>query len=481
VRDPRRANLIIVVSLLMIAVAFAIYASMVLRWFSSPGSGMITVPASRESSAAAHLELEAARREFRERFLDPRAHMRLSEALWKAGLPVDSFYVMYAARQLFPDDAFRQAHAEVVVGVGGPAAAIRSRLKGLRDPALTIPIHAETARDYPDSPEARDSLEQLSQMAIGDPNLSGGEAVQLARTALEELYRQDPKSPDKLAALAGAALGRGDAATANALALEALNKFPNHAGAARVLGMLALKDRDVDGARKWLSAAWEKDSTDLYSAAKLAQIYDKRRGEPEEALPFYLALYHENPDYEDGEPAETRIRATLDFRRERLLKQVGVDGIGARLKLDDASLRAQACARAADFKDPRWIDALGERLDDDAEIVRRNADYALYQIAKAEPGAVRVRRDAWLSSDRPLLRIRALNLFADLDGMNALPSAVKALSDPNPAARAFAVAMVLDYYYPNVPEAAKARARFMAAEKDPAVLDFIRRHPAQPR
>jgi tetratricopeptide (TPR) repeat protein len=477
-RDTRRTNLIIVVSLLMIAAAFAIYATMVLRWFSSENA-LVPPAQSAAAAAAERAELDAARREFRDRLLDPRAHMRLSEALWKAGRPVDSFYVMYAARQLFPDDAYRQAHAEVVVGIGGPASAARARLKGLNDPALTVPVHAETARDYPDTAEGRDSLDRLSQMA--SDSSSGGESAELALTALGELYRQDPKSPEKLAALGAALIARGDDAKAAAYAQQALTKYPGQAGADRVMGMLALKDRDVDGARKWLNAAWERDSNDLYSAAKLAQIYDKRRGDPEEALPFYLALYHENPYYEDGDPAETKIRRTLDDRRSRLLKFVAVGGVGSRFKLDDASLRAEAALRAADFKDPRWIDGLGALLDDDCEIVRRNADYALYRIGQAEPDAMHARRDAWLGSDSPLVRIRALNLFADLDGKNALPAAAGALSDPNPGVRAFAVIMVLDHYYAGVPEASRARARLLATEKDPAVVDFIRRFSARAR
>jgi len=476
-RDARRTNLIIVFSLLMIAAAFAIYATIVLRWFSAPGGSIAAMPAI-EDQAAARGELESARREFRDRLLDPRAHLRLAQALWKAGRPIDSFYVTYGARQLFSDEEFRQAHAEVVVGVGGPAAEARARLKGLNDPALTVPVHAEAARDYPDSAEGRDSLEKLSQMAA---DAGAGESSELALTALSELYRQDPKSPEKLAALGGALIGRGDDAKAEAYATQALSRTPTHAGAAHVLGMLALKNRDVDAARKWLNAAWEGDSNDLYAAAKLAQIYDKRRGDPEAALPFYLALYRENPDYEDGEPAETTIRRTLDARRARLLQNVTVEGLGPRFKLDDASLRAAAALRAADFKDPRWIGALGELLDDDCLNVRTAADYALYRIGQVDAAAVDARRDAWLSSDKPLVRIRALNLYSDLDGRNALPYAVTALSDPNPGVRAFTVIMALDHYFADVPEAARARARFAATEKDPAVLDFVRRFQGRAR
>jgi hypothetical protein len=478
-RESRRTNLLLLAALLMIAAAFTAYAALVMRWFSQPEAAR--TPAVVDAKAALEAELSGARRELRERLLDPRAHLRLSEALWKAGRPVDSFYVFYAARQIFTEGEFRKAHAEIVLGIGGPASAARARLKGLVDPATTVPVHAEVARDYAGTAEGRDSLDQLSQMAMASENGPGGGAARLARTALEELYRNDPKNPEKLAALAGAAFGRGETDLAAALVNDAWNKHPGHAGAARVMAMLALKDRDLDGALHWLQAAWDRNPDDLYSAAKLAQIYDKRRGDPEGALPFYLALYRQNPDYADEESAETRIRATLDHRRENLLKDAPVEGLGGRFKLDDASLRAEACLRAAAFKDPRWIDALGELLDDDAEIVRRDADYALFQIAAQEPGAVAARRDQWLGSAKPLVRIRALNLFADLEGRNALPAVIAALRDPNAGVRAFAKIMVLDHYFAQSPEAAKARARYLAEEKDPEALAFVRRFAAAPR
>ena len=479
-RESRRTNLVILAALLMIATAVAVYAAMVMRWFALPGKS-VSSSAAKNAKASVDASLADARREFRQSLLDPRAHLRLSEALWRSGRPVDAFYVMYGARQIFTDDAFRQAHAEIVLGAGGPASAARARLKGLTDPALTVPIHAEIARDYPDSPEGRDSLDQLSRLASAADGGPGGDAARVARTALEELSRADVKNPERFAALAGAYFSRGETDQARALATEALNKRPDQAGAARVMGMLALKNRDLTGALKWLTAAWDRDPDDLYSAAKLAQIYDKSRADPEGALPFYLALYRQNPDYADDEPAETRIRVTLDHRRESLLKDVPVEGLGGRFKLDDASLRAEAALRAAAFKDPRWIDALGDLLDDDAEIVRRNADYALFQTAQKERGAVDARRAAWLGSGKPLVRIRALNLFADLEGRKALPAVAAALRDANAGVRVFAELMVLDHYYKGRPEAAEIRARYRAQEKDPEARAFLKRFAAGAR
>jgi hypothetical protein len=468
-RESRRTNLIILASLLMIAASIAAYATMVVRWFGAPKA---SAPAATAFASRAVLDapLAQARLEFRARLLDPRAHLRLSEALWKSGRPVDSFYVTYAARGIFSDAAFRSAHIDVVLGAGGPAAAELSRLKGLRDPALAVPIHAEIARDYPDSPEGRDSLERLSRLAMAADG-DGGDAARVARIALDQLYREDPKNPEKLAALAGADIGRGDAA--RTLAAAAWSKYPGHAGAARILGMLALRDRDVDGAIKWLTAAWDRNPYDFYSAAKLAQIYAERRDDPESALPYYLALYRQDPDYADDEPAETRIRETLDRRREELLKDALVENLGERVKIEDASLRAAAALRAGSFKDPRWIDALGELLDDDAELVRRGACDALLQIASQEPDAVRARRARWLGSDKPLVRIYALSLFADLEDVKALPAVAAALRDPNAGVRVFAE-LLLDRDYARWPEAVKLRARYLSSEKDREALDFLK-------
>lgn len=470
----RRANRIIVGALLLIAAALVVYAALALRWLAGPARPRAS--AARADRAAAGAALAAARKAFRADLLDVRAHVRLSEALWRAGRPVDSFYVLHAARRLFARDEFRRAHAELVLGAGGPAAEERERLlRGVTDRALSVPRHADVARDYPDSPEGRDALEQLSRLASGDENAPGGDAARLALIKLKELAAEAPRDPERLVALAKAYLGRGNDAQAQALAAESLNKHPDQPGAARVMAMLALKNRDADAALPWLTEAWERDPGDLYSAARLAQIYDKRRGDPASALPFYLALYRSDPDYEDGKPAELRIREILDARREDLLRGVPVEGLGGRLRLDDASLRVEACARAAAFKDPRWIDALGELLDDDVELVRQGADYALFQIGRAQPLALRARRDAWLESPKPLVRIRALNLFADLDGFDAFPLALKALEDPEPAVRAYAKVMVLDHYYAGRPEARSAARLYLSRERDPRALAFERR------
>jgi len=166
--------------------------------------------------------------------------------------------------------------------------------------------------------------------------------------------------------------------------------------------MIALKDRDLDAAMRWLTAAWDRNPDDLYSASKLARSTTRGAPTPRARSLITWRSNRQNPDYDDDGPVERRIRETLDSRREHLLRDAPVEGLGGRFKLDDASPGAEACLRAAAYADPRWIDVLGGLLDDDTELVRRDADYALFKIAQKEPDAVRARRDAWLGSPQPL-------------------------------------------------------------------------------
>ncbi|MBI5241978.1 MAG: hypothetical protein HY926_16010 [Elusimicrobia bacterium] len=514
-------------SLLIVAVA-GLYATYLYDWLR----GGTPARPTRAEAPARDAALQRARGDFRERFLDCPAHLRLAEALVLAGRPADAFYVMQWARSLFGDEAFFRAHALVVLYKGrhflgdapfdsSPAGEARIKARLAADPAEPAALHylahieqsrgrsAEALRAleaglavHPEDPgllayrselaaaagdartaltgwaklaaaapgtfEARGALEELGRRA--QRGAAAGEEAALAKEALEELLRARPRDPAVFSTLAMAVWQKGDQAAARALVAETLSKQPGHAGALMVEGALALADRDVEKAMRLFLEAWEKNPDDLYSAAKLAQLYYRARADAEAALPFYLALYRANPRYDDGEPVERRIQEILDSRREAALRRVRPEALGRFLSSDDASLRAEAAVRAAAFKDLRWIEPLADLLDDDTEIVRRNADYALFQIAKSYPDAVRVRREEWLNSDRLLVRVRALNLFADQEPRAAWPLVTRFLKDPDPTVRFLTRALVLDHYYKGSREGAQARAEYLAREKDPRVL-----------
>lgn len=537
-KDSRRHDLLLAGAALIVVGTLAVYVVLVVSWLRGKPSAP-AAPISSNSPPPAQ-ELAVARAEFRQNLVDPRAALNLSEALARAGRPVDSFYVLFWARHFFPEGEFRAAHGAVVlkrsdylngapydrsaeneaklkrrlaedpsnprvveylahlaVDRGDVAGAqtlldgglasrpddpgllsFKAALTGSSNPLEAVPLWARVANGAPRSFEARRALEELQRVASRKEEGADGESARFAREALEELLKANPDEPGPFIALGLALWQRGDAGPTRALVAQAMAKKTVNPGAYALDGALALSDGELDKAIRRLTAAWERDPDDLFAAAKLAQIYQKQSGDAEAALPYYIALYRRDPDYADGEPAEDIIRRVLDARRKSLLSRATPDSIGRWLEHEDGSLRAEACARAAELKDPRWIDALAERLDDDDEIVRHNADYALYQLAQVQPDAIRVRRDAWLADTRPLVRARALNLFADLYPGETYPLALRALYDPNPGVRYFVKTLVLDRYYAGIPAATKAKAEYLAQEKNPAVLALYKVAPA---
>ncbi len=531
---PRSAKSTLIFLGLGVAVAatLAAYGLWVWSWMAPP----IAAPAAPAKNLPRQTEaLLSARLRLRDRFLDVHNHLRLAEALYRQGSPVDAFYVMANARSFFGEEEFLRSHSFVTLyreshflagGQFEASAASEERLKlRLRDdpdnPGTLIylahlanlrgdPKEAQRLADHglaanPDHPgllaarakfssqedslkflarlaafqrdtfEGRSALDELGRIAQGRDEGGKTEPALLARETLEELYRKFPQDPRIFSTLAMSTWGRGDIPAVRSLAAQALSRRPENPGAYQVQGTLDLLDKRPENAIRSFTAAWEKNSEDLYSAEKLAQLYDKQRADSEAALPYYIALYRMNPRYEDSEPLEIRIRRILDIRREQLLREVNADRLPRFLRSEDASLRAQACVRAAELGDPRFIEALGELLDDDAEIVRHNADYALFKLSGSNADNLLMRRLEWINSPKPLVRARALNLFADMDPKDTLPLASRALYDPNPAVRLLVRLLVFDHYYRNAPQARQTAEESLRQEKDPVVLALYQR------
>lgn len=530
-RESRRLNWLLTLAAATIFISLVAYSVYFWEWYRGPRPGVLAKPQQSES-------LVLAREKFRSDYLRPEAHIRLAEALFRTGRDIDGFYILSSARELFGEGEFLRAHAMVVLYEGGhflqgkeydPSKANEARLKkklrkksrdpdtlnylahieagrgnhtnavklldrGLssspKHPGLLayraelaqyaasdkdgpLPFLARIADSHPRTYEGRMALKELGKVAQG--TRSGDQRAALARETLAELFKKHPKNPEIFSALAMSAWGRGDMKSVRALVRDTQSRFRSHAGASQIQGALALLEKRTGPALRHFMAAWEQNPQDLYSAEKIAQIHFKRRSSPEASLPFYIALYRNDPRYEDGVTAEVRIRRILDQRRAGLLRGIGDEGIRRYLSAHDGSLRAEACEHAADSKDPKWIEHLFRLLDDDTEIVRHNADYALYQIGKENLEAITLRRSEWLSSPKVFVRVRALNLFADLERENTFVYLQDALRDTHPAGRFLSKILVLDHYYKDYPPARKIRGDYLKREKHPDVLRLYSR------
>ena len=500
---------------------------------AAPAASPSPLPASGELPGG----IAAAREAYRRNFFDPTSHVALAEALYRSGRAVDSFYILEEARGLFPEQAFDLAHQFVVIGKGkggwglGPfdpspehEAELYERLKS--DPrdweALGYLAHIEGSRqdegaalahvdkalelapleprllafkgflllrkkDFggtfvvfdkvaglaPDSPDGRSAIDFIGKLAQSKGEKELGDLPDRALKSLETVLQNHPDNAAAFSALAFAHWARGEMPVVRDMVKRTLASHPNHAGAEVIQGALAIEDKQVDAAIPLLRKALETDPDNEYALEKLAHIFRAEKGDPEGALPYYMALHHLNPHFNDGEYAESRIKDWLQRRRDAVLTGVRPEQLSAFFASEDGALRAEACLRAAKFGDPKLIEPLIGLLDDDVGNVTQNADYALFQIGKADPRALLNARDKMLNSPRVFIRGIALGIFSDLAPKETLPVAIGRLKDPEPYVR-FRAASGLKHYYAADPEAQRALEAFLASEKDQRLLATLR-------
>lgn len=481
-------------------------------------------PPAISAAASPAQSLASARRDYRERFFDPYAHLRLEEALYRGGRQVDSFYVLETTRALFPAEVFGRAHAHVVLSKGksgwpgdapfdpSPESEARWRARLAQDPgdwkALSYLAHIEGSRGGLD--EGLRLIDRGLALKPEEPMMLGFRAEALRQKgaapadvleAFAAAYKAAPRGIDGRAALtyfaslagskgelAGAALARLREAAAErgdptafsllagvqgvssdatrALVDEALKADPAHPGASFVEALIAIERRDFETALTRLGKAGKDDPEDpnLLRALALTLLRLKKF---DEALPVLIALHRQSPDEElAGGRVSDAVNELLKARREKALE--GATTL-ARLRpfFEDAdgSLRAQACLVAARLDDARALPALVGLLDDDDGNVLQDADHAIFELAKTHRGEVLALREPLLKSPSVFARGRGFDLFADLAPDETLP-ALEAAAAGSDAYLRFAAVGALRAYYQGNERAQRAARASLAAEKD---------------
>ncbi|MBI5200704.1 MAG: hypothetical protein HY925_03875, partial [Elusimicrobia bacterium] len=421
-------------------------------------------------------QLKAARVDFRRAYLDPLAHIRLAEALYKEGRLVDSFLVLDGARGFFGEGRFAFAHDEVILEGDpqlsaptptGPAwatqqaidferqaralaerADFREALKtvdeGLavspQEPSLTalkalllsrflerpaeaLPLYRGLALFDPAAPAGRLGVDFLGKRAHfaaiqrgPDGARSGDPSGTQAIETLEELARNHPDDPRIFQTLGMLRWTEGKLDAVRELVKTTLARNPKHAGALSLAGALALNDKDADGAIRQLEAALKVEPADMYSALKLAELRQRYRADRRAALPLWIAVHRLDPWRESqGRGVAEIVRESLAEFSSDAVKDAGPGSLAELLDSDDGAIRAEAAAAAGRALEARLVEPLGVLLDDDVELARKSADEALFSIGKSSPTpAFHDAVFGWVESDKALTRSRALNLASDL-------------------------------------------------------------------
>ena len=117
-RRTRAAYLLTVGTPAVIVGALLVYAILLWDWLK-PKTGNAPEPKKRtQETRGVPSSLAAARLEFRDRYLDPAAHMRLADELHRAGRIEDAFFVLSAAHTFFGDEVFYRSHNHVLAHRG---------------------------------------------------------------------------------------------------------------------------------------------------------------------------------------------------------------------------------------------------------------------------------------------------------------------------------------------------------------------------
>lgn len=208
-----------------------------------------------------------------------------------------------------------------------------------------------------------------------------------------------------------------------------------------------LRDKRWVEAAYWLEASLKDDPESAYALSMLSSLHRKELKDPEGALKWDLLLSRLPLGILEDAAVEDRVRHALNRRRDAAVhaaKDVG--DLRAMFGSADGDLRAEAALQAGKRKERALIPELIARLDDDVGVVTQNADYALFQIAKAVPGALEPHQAGLLGADSPFVRGKVFNLYGDLDPARARPWVLEGLSSPDEYVRLRAHMAARHYY-----------------------------------
>lgn len=456
--------------------------------------------------APASAELQRARLALRRRFLDPLAHVRLAETLYREGRLTDAFGVLESAREFFGEARFAVAHTAVILendpqaaetDPKGPAwaagtpesferqartltaraefeAALKSveaglliapqhpRLIALKAlvlsrfldrPAQAVPLYRGLALGEPASPDGRLGVEFLGRRAHlaaiqkgPDGARSGDPSGTQAVETLEELARGHPDDPRVFQTLAMLRWTQGSLDRVREMTKTALARNPKHAGALSMAGALALSDKDADGAMKQLDLALQAEPGDLYSALKLAELRQFFKADPKAALPLWIAVHRLDPWREaQGRPVREFINETLAAQGAAFAHEANLERIERGFDSDDAGIRGQACMLAPG-EGGVLVGRLSAALVDDVELVRRAAATSLAAVGKSTGPLLQAAAEGWLASDDSFLKARAFEVAAELFPRETRPKLLEALKSSDAYERLMARASLQRFY-----------------------------------
>jgi tetratricopeptide (TPR) repeat protein len=309
---------------------------------------LLAAPTSQET-------IDSLRADLAMNFDNPNAHLALAKGL-KQQNALTAFLICEHARTLFGDDAFHAAF-DIVFRGGVTDVLFHARRQVLQEalklqPRSVLPLRqmADLCSAHGDPSSAVMFLSRARLIAPDDFSLI--QALQLnmtlagnqadAQSLLNDWCTNHPDSPAAWEARAADALAQnGD--SAGAVLDQAIAKYPQDGQLHLLRAKFDEDQKPADAQTEYLAAAQVAPDSSAAQAAA-ARYFLKVRHDPERALHYYLATYFLDPDFNDWESVDRRVRDEADEVSQARVAAAKASGEGIAGLLSDPNPLLQTAA-----------------------------------------------------------------------------------------------------------------------------------------
>jgi tetratricopeptide (TPR) repeat protein len=275
------------------------------------------VPTSQES-------VDSLRQTLAMQYDNPNAHLALARRLNEQGNGLTAFLICERVRTLFGDDAFHAAF-DIVLRDQVTDVLFHARKQVLQagldlDPK-NVPLLKEMAVLHEAHGEPDDAAwwwgrahwfaqddASLIKPLMRNLTLAGKDAD--AQRVLEDWCKDHPDTAAAWESRVKEQIAQ-NSDTASTLADQAIAKFPTDGELRLERAQIEEQQKPADAANDYTAAAqFARDSATVQSAA--ARFFLKVHHDPQRALKYYLATYFLNPDFNDWESVDQRVRDEAD-------------------------------------------------------------------------------------------------------------------------------------------------------------------------
>jgi tetratricopeptide (TPR) repeat protein len=370
-------------------------------------------------------------------FANPNEHLELSQSIQANGDPLTAFCICEYARSLFGEEAFAGAFDTVFRGHVSDVL-FHPRKEALRQAIKLAPGNIALMRQLADlyashgePAEAADELEKASRLAPEDFSLVDAARTDLiaagktsdGQSLVNVWCEAHPDSAPTWARNIQQAIDQNSDSVGDLLN-QAIAKFPEDGQLHLMRGQFE-EDKSPDAAKVDYELAAKFAPLSAATQGAAGRFFVKIQPDPERALRYYLAAYFLDPDFNDWEPVDQRVREAADAAAQARI-EANADSVETLLADENPMVVAAAIQNISTTWNDRYANEFLKLTSADCPDIRD----AAVQCLAAHPAAIAGALSAMLTSNDPWQRAAAVQLSAKIRSKETSTGLVPFLKDP---------------------------------------------------